>query len=154
MGAVIRATSSFYHTPAFPAESGPDFVNAAVFVTAEWDAFEMLTKLHQIEADMGRIREKRWGQRTLDLDLIASADVVLPDVETHRFWRTLPLEDQLKKTPAQLILPHPRLQDRAFVIVPLAEIAPDWVHPVLDLSILQMLEALPQEDRDAVRRIP
>ncbi len=103
---------------------------------------------------MGRIREKRWGQRTLDLDLIASADMVLPDFETHRFWRTLPPEDQLKKTPDQLILPHPRLQDRAFVIVPLAEIAPNWAHPVLDLSIMQMLEALPQEDRDAVRRIP
>jgi len=57
----------------------------------------------------------------------------------------------MQKAPVQLILPHPRLQDRAFVLVPLADVAPDWVHPRTGLSVVQMLGALPQADRDAVR---
>ena len=63
----------------------------------------------------------------------------------------LALDDQMKHAPDQLVLPHPRLQDRAFVLVPLADIAPDWMHPVLGLSVLQMLDALPKEDKDSVR---
>lgn len=152
-GALIRATSPFYHTPAFPAESGPDYVNAAVFLDATSDPAAMLAILHQVEAEMGRERQQRWGQRTLDLDLIASADLVLPDVQTHQFWRDLPLEQQASQAPDQLILPHPRMQDRAFVLVPMADIAPDWVHPVLHLSVREMLDALPNQDKDAVKRM-
>lgn len=151
MGAVIRTTSPFYHTPAFPAGSGPDFVNAAVFFEAKFNPSVTLTVLHQVEEELGRERMQRWGQRTLDLDLIASADVVLPDLPTHQHWRDLPLEEQMREAPAQLVLPHPRMQDRAFVLVPMADIAPDWVHPILKLSVLEMLEALPKQDKDAVK---
>ena len=65
----------------------------------------------------------------------------------------MPLEQQIDRTPDQLILPHPRVSDRAFVLVPLADIAPDWVHPVTGQTVLQMLEMLPAEDRAAVRPI-
>ena len=70
-------------------------------------------------------------------------DQVLPNPETFAHWRDLALEEQLNQAPDQLILPHPRLQDRGFVLVPLCDIAPDWVHPVSGLSAAEMLAKLP-----------
>nr|WP_243267735.1 2-amino-4-hydroxy-6-hydroxymethyldihydropteridine diphosphokinase [Sulfitobacter sp. DSM 110093] len=150
-GAVIRATSRFYHTPAFPAGAGPNYVNAAVRIEAPWEPEKALGVLHRIEAQFGRERLQRWGQRTLDLDLLACDDIVLPDRNTHKMWRELPLDAQIGRTPEQLILPHPRLQDRAFVLVPLADVAPDWVHPLLGKPVRALLEAMPERDRADVR---
>ncbi|MGC1503253.1 MAG: 2-amino-4-hydroxy-6-hydroxymethyldihydropteridine diphosphokinase [Sulfitobacter sp.] len=150
-GAVIRAISAFYSTPAFPAGNGPDYVNAAAKITVPWSAAQMLEICHEIEAEMGRTRTARWGQRTLDMDLIAMEDQVLPDRQTHKDWRDLPLDDQMIRIPGELILPHPRLQDRAFVLVPLADVAPDWIHPVLGSSVTQMRDALDPADLATVR---
>ena len=152
-GLVIRSVSRFFATPCFPAGAGPDYVNAAVEIDSELSPHEVLVRLHAIEAMMERKRDTRWGMRTLDLDLIAVGQRVLPDLETYSAWASMPLEQQIDRTPDQLILPHPRVSDRAFVLVPLADIAPDWVHPVTGKTVLQMLEMLPAEDRAAVRAI-
>lgn len=148
--------SAFYATPCFPQGAGPDYVNAAAAgpVPAGWDAARLLALLHRIEDDFGRKREQRWGMRTLDLDLLAFGDAVLPDAATQTRWRHLDPETQRSAAPDRLILPHPRLQDRAFVLVPLADVAPDWRHPLLGLTTLEMLAALPAADRDQVVRIP
>jgi 2-amino-4-hydroxy-6-hydroxymethyldihydropteridine diphosphokinase len=84
--------------------------------------------------------------RTLDLDLLAVGDLVLPDATTYAEWRALPADLQRLRAPDDLILPHPRMQDRAFVLVPLADVAPDWVHPVLGLSVAEMRDGLPADD--------
>ena len=149
-GFVIRAVSRFYRTPCFPSGAGPDYINAALALQSGWSAAETLVHLHRIEADFGRERVQRWGQRTLDLDLIAMGDVVLPDVQTQTDWREIPLEQQMVSAPDQLILPHPRLQDRAFVLVPLADIAPDWCHPLIGKTVREMLNDLPEADKKGV----
>ncbi|MEM9436952.1 MAG: 2-amino-4-hydroxy-6-hydroxymethyldihydropteridine diphosphokinase [Pseudomonadota bacterium] len=141
---------TFFSTPAFPAGNGPDYVNGAVVIEGPGDPGEMIAILHRIESDLGRERAQRWGQRVIDLDLLAAGDLVLPDEETHARWRGLSLKDQQRLTPETLILPHPRLQERAFVLVPLAVVAPLWRHPILGRTVEEMRDALPKEDLAAV----
>lgn len=145
--------SRLFATPCFPPGAGPDYVNAAARLDLpdDIDAQALLAALHEIEAEFGRQRDTRWGMRTLDLDIVAIDETVWPDATTWHVWANLPPEDQVRRTPDRLILPHPRLQDRAFVLVPLADVAPDWHHPVTGLSVAQMLAALPEQDRAAVR---
>ncbi|HEV8034019.1 2-amino-4-hydroxy-6-hydroxymethyldihydropteridine diphosphokinase [Yoonia sp.] len=143
-------SSALYATPAFPAGAGPDFVNAAMAIFTTLSPSALLEHLHRIEAAAGRERTKRWGQRTLDLDLIAVGDGILPDAETYAYWRDLSLQEQMIETPSQLILPHPRMQDRAFVLVPLCDVAPDWRHPVLGRSVARICADLPLAARAEV----
>ena len=147
--------SSLYRTPCFPAGAGPDYVNAAALVTLRhpMPPDQALQALHSVEARFGRERSARWASRTLDIDLLAMGQAVLPDAATQGKWRDLSPEDQRQMMPDRLILPHPRLQDRAFVLVPLADVAADWVHPVLGQSVARMLAALPLADRAEVVRL-
>tara|TARA_R110002072_G_scaffold118096_5_gene249366 strand:- start:4317 stop:4589 length:273 start_codon:yes stop_codon:yes gene_type:complete len=86
----------------------------------------------------------------VDLDLIAMGDTVLPDAKTQALWRKLAFDQQSVRAPNELILPHPRLQDRAFVLVPLADIAPDWRHPLIGKTVREMLNDLPEADKKGV----
>lgn len=142
--------SPLYSTPAFPPGAGPDFVNGACVFTSDLPASDVLTQLHSIEASFDRTRTTRWGTRTVDLDLIGCGDAIAPDAATFDLWRKLPLDQQMEQTPDQLILPHPRLQDRSFVLVPLADVAPDWIHPVLGLTVREMRDARPADERATV----
>lgn len=149
------AVSSFlYRTAAFPAGSGPDYINAAIAIETDDAPALILSRLHGIEAAAGRTRQVRWGARTLDLDLIAVDQQVLPDRSVFHDWLTLDADAQRQSAPDQLILPHPRLQDRAFVLVPLADIAPDWRHPVLGKTVKALCAALPQDQLDEVQKLP
>lgn len=151
LGGKIIAASPLYATPSFPPGNGADFVNAALHVSATWTVEEALTNCHQIEAALERKRAQRWGARTLDVDLIGHDDAICPDAQTHQHWRALSLEAQQRETPDQLVVPHPRVQERAFVLVPLADVAPDWVHPILGKTVKQMLAALDPADVAAVK---
>lgn len=146
----VVSASRFYRTPAVPAGSGPDYVNAAARVDCAMVPEDALEVLHRIEADLGRNRTTRWAPRVCDLDLLAAGDLVLPDVSEQRRWMRLDLGKAQTVSPPHLILPHPRMQERAFVLVPLAEIAPDWRHPVLHKTVGEMREALSEADRAAI----
>ena len=116
-GIDLIATSSFYQTkPIGPPQ--PDYLNGCAVLEVQQKPEELLTILQSIELQFGRVRTEKWGARTLDLDLILYEDLVV-------------------NTP-QLTIPHPRLQDRAFVLVPLAEIAPNWIEPVSKKAIAQL----------------
>jgi len=128
----IEEVSSFYRTKPEGLESQPWFVNGVIKCTAEIEPEEMLRLLREIESRFGRVRRERWGPRTLDLDILAYGDriVNLPD----------------------LTIPHPRLHERRFVLVPLQEIAPDWNHPLLLTSAESLLERLGgQADNEVLR---
>lgn len=154
-GLPILHLSNLYETPSYPAGNGPDYVNAAAVVTSRHSQseLEVLTALHRIEALFGRVRQQRWGTRTLDLDLVAVGQTILPNREIFLHWHDLSPSEQRSQSPQELILPHPRMHERAFVLVPLADVAPDWVHPVLGKTVSEMLAALPVAERRDVKAL-
>jgi 2-amino-4-hydroxy-6-hydroxymethyldihydropteridine diphosphokinase len=122
----IAAVSSFYKTKAWPDPSDPSFVNAAAQIETELTPEALIARLHEVERSFGRERGVRNAPRTLDLDLL--------DYDGR-------VEDGL------LVLPHPRIASRGFVLVPLCEVAPDWRHPVSGLTVQSLIAALPPEER-------
>lgn len=108
-GLTVVRRSSFWCSAAWPDPSQPEYINAVALVEATLSSHDVLTRLHDLEARFGRVRDAPNAARTLDLDLIA-------------YGREVRAE-----TP---ILPHPRAAERLFVMGPLAEIAPGWLHPV------------------------
>ncbi len=150
-GLDVAAVSRYYQTPCFPVGAGPDYVNAALRCESELEPMEILARLREIEASYGRERRERWGSRTLDIDVLAVDDVVLPDRETYLSWAQLDQGAQKQRTPQDLILPHPRLQDRGFVLIPMADVAPDWVHPILKKTVSEMVDELPIEEKSDIR---
>lgn len=147
----LAALSLWYSTPAFPVGSGPDYVNAVAKFKTGLDAYELIELLSKTERKLGRIREDRWGARVCDLDLLSFEDRILPDIQTYQKWLDLPLDRQKSETPSELILPHPRIQDRAFVLIPLRDVEPNWVHPVSGQTIDALIAALDESDLQAIR---
>lgn len=150
-GMDVRAVSRFYETPCFPAGAGPDYVNAALVAETRLDPKAVLAQLHELECTYGRNRATRWAQRTLDMDLIAYDDVIVPDRSVLRDWMRMPVETQQIAVPDRLILPHPRMQDRPFVLVPVCDVAADWRHPVLGQTVWSLRDALDWADLSLVR---
>ncbi len=137
--------SKFYETPAFPPGSGPNFINCVISGDTSLLPKELLNQLHLIEEDFGRTRIKRWDQRTLDIDLIDFDNIIFPNNTYVNEWLNMPLDMQKVKIPEQLILPHPRIQDRPFVLIPLIDVAPHWKHPLLNETPQEMLNKLNPE---------
>lgn len=121
----VLKVSALYRTPAWPDPTDPPFVNAVALVETPLAPDDLLTALHAIEAQFGRFRSHPNAPRTLDLDLID-------------------YDGRVEVGPP--VLPHPRAASRAFVLKPLADVAPDWVHPVTGNSVVTLLAALPAAD--------
>lgn len=145
-GLEVRARSSFYRTPAVTPYPQPDFVNAVAEVGSDLPPRVVLARLHKIERALGRRRAVRWEERVIDLDLLAYDELVVfhgrQGPRPGEAWKPRPLE-----------LPHSGLEARAFVLVPLAEIAPDWRHPVSGERAEEMLKKLPESERAGIRRL-
>ncbi|MBS1682779.1 MAG: 2-amino-4-hydroxy-6-hydroxymethyldihydropteridine diphosphokinase [Bacteroidetes bacterium] len=125
----IIKTSSIYETRAWGKTDQPDFLNQVIQVECSVPAVDLLEKILSIEMDMGRLRKEKWGARVIDIDIIYFGDEIIAS--------------------NQLIIPHPRMHERNFVLIPLAEISPDFVHPLLKKSNEQL--ACESSDRLSVK---
>jgi 2-amino-4-hydroxy-6-hydroxymethyldihydropteridine diphosphokinase len=117
---VITQASGIYETAAWGLENQQAFLNQVLTVDTTLTPEELLQQINNLEAELGRIRLVRWGARVIDIDILYYDNLVL---QTQR-----------------LTIPHPELQNRRFTLIPLVEIAPDFVHPVLAHNNLQLLE--------------
>jgi 2-amino-4-hydroxy-6-hydroxymethyldihydropteridine diphosphokinase len=151
---VTLARSRLWQTPAYPPGAGPAFVNSAVAFDWSGDAEALLSLLHGIELAFGRSRSARWEARIMDLDLLALGDMVLPGPAEFDRWAGLSPQEAASVTPDRLILPHPRLAERGFVLAPLAEVAGDWRHPVLGKDASDLLAALAPDALEGVVPLP
>jgi 2-amino-4-hydroxy-6-hydroxymethyldihydropteridine diphosphokinase len=127
-GLAIIARSPFYESEPVPVSDQPWYMNAVVEVASDLPATDVLAVLHSVENAFGRVRAVRNEARVLDLDLLDCRGEV-------RMGQEPP------------ILPHPRLADRAFVLWPLADLAPQWRHPITRLTVGQLIAALPAGQR-------
>ena len=132
-GIELRKCSSWYRTEPVGEVPQESYINGVVSIATLLPPRELLSTLHRIEEKFARHRsgEPRWGARTLDLDLLAYGDGVVSD---------------------SMILPHPRMSERAFVLGPLMEILPDWIHPVLRMRSREMFACLPELNRFAIEK--
>ena len=124
----IDQVSSFYETAPVPISDQPWYVNGVARISTGLSAHNLLERLHDVEAEFGRVRRERNAARVIDLDLIA-------------YGRELVREE------GGIQVPHPRMAERAFVLLPLRDVAKGWVHPVLDRTVEALIEGLPKDQQ-------
>ncbi|NBA77835.1 2-amino-4-hydroxy-6-hydroxymethyldihydropteridine diphosphokinase [Emticicia sp. ODNR4P] len=116
--------SNIYETEPWGNLNQAGFLNLILKIeNSSFVPHEILEKIQKIENELGRVRVEKWGERCIDIDIIYYDDLIIDD--------------------ARLVIPHPFVQERKFVLVPLADVAPDWVHPILQKTTLQMLQDCP-----------
>lgn len=131
-GINLRKQSSMYETAPWGVKDQPSFINMTIEVETDKTPAELLHLLKGIEKEIGRSETTRWGPRVIDLDILFYDDLVTDEPE--------------------LQIPHPHMQEREFVLRPLAEIAPDKMHPALRKTVRELLKRLPQRHGDTRAR--
>ncbi len=116
---IIESKSSVYQTAAWGKLDQPEFHNQVIQTDTRLSAIELLETILSIESKLGRERKEKWGERLIDIDILLMGDTV---IQTER-----------------LTIPHPQLANRKFTLVPLVEIAPNFVHPILQKTIKELL---------------
>src|SRR5690554_6008277 len=126
----IEKQSSIYETEAWGEGSKAGYLNQAVLIITDSPPTDFLRLTQEIENKLGRVRDKKWGDRTMDIDIIYVDDLVYQD--------------------ENLIIPHPLIAERNFVLVPLVEILPDYIHPVFRISNRELLRRCKDERKVAL----
>jgi 2-amino-4-hydroxy-6-hydroxymethyldihydropteridine diphosphokinase len=129
-GCSVEKASRFYRTEPVGVEDQDWYVNAVISLGAEIQARELLKGLLAIEAGLGRIRKKKWESRPIDLDILLFGQDVINE--------------------KNLMIPHPRMHLRRFVLVPMAELAPDLIHPVLNETMAELLDGFSGEEQTVI----
>ena len=130
-GVEVVKISPFYRTRPQGRTDQNWFLNAAVLIETRFEALKLLEKLLDIEQEMGRVRKDKWGPRMIDLDILFYSREVI--------------------NTENLKVPHPYLAERRFVLMPLLDIAPDWVHPASELTPAEMLSVLPEQGQEVFK---
>lgn len=127
-GIRVTARSRWYESAPVPVSDQPWYVNGVVAVETVLDAADLVEAVLEVEAELGRRRTVPNAPRTIDLDVVAHGETVLESRERHH-----------------VSVPHPRMHTRAFVLLPMREIAPDWRHPISGKSIDKLIAELPED---------
>ena len=131
-GIKLLKKSSFYETPSYPDKSMPKFINIVIEVTTNLKPQKLLKKCKEIEVKLGRKKSVKNSPRTCDIDII---------------------DYNKRKITSEIILPHPRVQSRNFVLLPLFEINKDWIHPISKHSIKRLILSLSNRDIRSIKQI-
>jgi 2-amino-4-hydroxy-6-hydroxymethyldihydropteridine diphosphokinase len=127
---VVTAVSPIYQTPPWGLTDQPDFLNLCLAATTSLTPLDLLHFTQQLEKDLGRVKTARWGPRLIDIDILFYDNRILHS--------------------DKLVIPHPEIAQRAFVLIPLADIAPDLVHPQTGQTVAEMITAV---DAAGIERI-
>lgn len=146
-GIAIKAVSRAYESEPYPPSDQPWYVNAVAEVETDLDPQALLAKLLVVEEGLGRQRSVKNAPRTIDLDLIAFQDLVFPDPAAWEAASKL-------ENPTGFFVPHLRAHQRVFVLKPLADLAPEWRHPVFGENVEGMLKKLPSPGAIRVMETP
>jgi len=130
IGSRIEAKSDFFRTEPVGVEGQDWYVNSVISLRTDISVQQLQKSLLAIETDLGRERKRKWDPRTIDLDILLFAQEVINE--------------------KNLTVPHPHMHKRRFVLVPMVQLAPDLIHPVLEKSITELLDALPEERQTVI----
>ncbi len=136
-GILIEKKSSFYETPSYPNTNDPKFINVIISVKTKLPPIDLMSVLIHIEEKLGRKRNKKNDPRTCDIDIIDYEQKII----------------NFKYRDLDLIVPHERMRSRNFVLFPLIEIIPNWIHPQTKENISDIIKKLSNEDRKSVLKV-
>ncbi len=153
----VVALSHFYESEPVPKSDQPWFVNAVAAVETRLSPEDLLKNLHDIETKLGRTRRIRWEARIIDLDIIAYDDRIYPlSDDGPDDWYNMAGNDHITHQGQEqlMVIPHPRMHERLFVLKPLMDICPEWMHPVYGKSAKSFARELAaQENKGLIRQI-
>ena len=138
--------SKWYISSSFVDKSEPRYVNVGIRFCTNLKPKELLNFTSDLEIKYGRKRQRRWEPRTCDIDILLCDQLILPSKLYFEKWLKLDFSEKIELSPNELILPHPRLQERTFFLKPLNDLQPDWTHPFLEMKAKEMLDSLPSNE--------
>ena len=145
--------SNWYSSSSFVDEREPRYVNVGIRFSTNLKPIDLLNYTSSLENKYGRKRERRWEPRTCDIDILLCDQLILPSNSHFEKWFKLDFSHQITLSPNELIIPHPRLQERTFFLKPLNDLQPDWIHPFLGIKAKEMLDSLPLNELENIQEI-
>ncbi len=145
--------SNWYISSSYVDKREPRYLNVGIRFSTNLNPTELIKLTAGLEDKYGRRRKRRWESRSCDIDILLCDQQILPSRDYFVKWLKLDFLDQIKLVPDELIIPHPRLQERTFFLKPLDDLQPDWVHPFLKLKAKEMLDSLPLNEIDNIEEL-